>query len=259
MSVFASYGVFTTIMSNSVRMALINNATDPASKGFFIVLAAHDGMETAEDGPTHHGMYWMSLFDAYPGIKVYKPMDANETIEMLFYAMEQGEPIALSVMRPPTPVLKRGEIRSGWVVPQAREANNGAYVYKPFDGNSKKKVVLAICGGQVLANVLEILPELEKDFDVKIIAVTSPELFEELKKNDPQKADLILPDEERPHVITIHNGWPGFLYRFLLPPGYLNQVIGVDHFLKSGPVNEVYELAGFDAKALKGKILKAIS
>ena len=258
MSVFASYGVFTTIMSNSVRMALINNATDPASKGFFIVLAAHDGMETAEDGPTHHGMYWMSLFDAYPGIKVYKPLDANETIEMLFYAMVQGEPIVLSVMRPGTLVFKRGEIRPGWVVPPASEAINGAYVFRPFSGNNKKKAVLAICGGQVLANVLEILPELEKDFDVKIIAVTSPELFEELKKNDPQKADLILPDDERLHVITLHNGWPGFLHRFLLPPNYLNQVVGVDHFLKSGPVNEVYQLAGFDAKSLKEKILKGL-
>ncbi|MBI4708723.1 MAG: hypothetical protein HY764_00785 [Candidatus Portnoybacteria bacterium] len=258
MSVFASYGVFTTIMSNPVRMALINNAMDEASKGFFIVLAAHDGMETAEDGPTHHGMYWMSLFDAYPGIKVYKPMDANETIEMLFYALKQGEPIALSVMRPGTPVLKRGEIRPGWVVPQASEATNGAYVFKPFSENDKKKVVLAICGGQVLANVLEILPELENDFDIKIIAVTSPELFEELKKNDPQKANLILSDDERPHVITLHNGWPGFLYRFLLPPNYLNQVIGVDHFLKSGPVNEVYQLAEFDVKGLKEKIMKAI-
>ena len=94
MSVFASYGVFTSIMANSVRMALINNHVNPKAKGFFIVLAAHDGPETGEDGPTHHGLFWMSLYNAYPGIKVYKPLDANETIEMLFYAMEKGEPVS---------------------------------------------------------------------------------------------------------------------------------------------------------------------
>jgi len=253
MSVFASYAVFTTIMSNPIRMALINNASDSAAKGFFIVLAAHDGLETAEDGPTHHGLFWMSLFDALPGIKVYKPMDANDTIEMLFYALEKGEPVAFSVMRPPTPVLIRGN-----GVPPAREAINGAYVYKPFAGNGKPKKILAICGGQVMANVLEILPELEQNLDIKIIAVTSPELYEELCEKDPQKAQSILSDEERQYVIALHNGWPGFLYRFLMPGNYVKRAIGVKEFLKSGPVNEVYQLAGFDPKALKEKILKAL-
>ncbi len=269
MSVFASYGVFTSIMSNSIRMALISNHVNPGSKGFFIALAAHDGMETGEDGPTHHGLFWMALFDAYPGIKVYKPMDANETIEMIFYAMEKGEPIVLSVARPGTPVLKRGPSASSgqaYEVPPAREAVNGAYVFKPFTGNGtstslsagKKKVILAVCGGQVLANTLAVLPDLEQQADIKIIAVTSPELFEELRENDPQKADSILPDEERQYVITLHNGWSGFLHRFLLPADYGDRAVGVKQFLKSGPPAEVYELAGFDSKGIKEKILKAI-
>ena len=264
MSIFASYGVFTSIMSNAVRMALINNAVDPLAKGFFIMLAAHDGPETGEDGPTHHGLFWMSLFNAYPGIKVYKPLDANETIEMLFYALERGEPIALSVMRPNTPVFKRGPFSSvgesgqDYEVPPAREAINGAYVFKPFIGNNKSKKVLAICGGQVLANVLKILPELEENLDIKIVAVTSPELYEELRQRDPAKADSILSDEERPYVVSLHNGWPGFLYPFLLPPDYSKRALGINKFLKSGPPKEVYELAGFDPKSLKEKILKAL-
>jgi len=268
MSVFASYGVFTSIMSNSVRMALINNAVNPRSKGFFIMLAAHDGPETGEDGSTHHGLFWMSLFTAYPGIKVYKPMDANETIEMLFYALEKGEPVAFSVMRPATPVLKRGKSACcGQDVPTAKEAINGAYVFKPFKENgpstslgaSKKKIVLAICGGQVLANVLEILPDLEnQNLDIKIIAVTSPELYEELRERDPQKADAILPDEERKYVVALHNGWPGFLYPFILPSDYPKRAMGITKFLKSGPPVEVYQTAGFDPQGLKEKILKAL-
>jgi transketolase len=264
MSVFASYGVFTSIMSNSVRMALINNAVNPKAKGFFIMLAAHDGMETGEDGPTHHGLFWMSLFNAYPGIKVYKPMDANETIEMLFYALEKGEPIALSVARPNTPVFRRGPSTSSgqgdngdYVVPPAKEAINGAYAFKPFRENGKKKTILAICGGQVMANILEILPELERDLDIKLVAVTSPELFEELRENNPEKAGKILSDEERQYVITLHNGWPGFLNPFILPADYNRRIIGVNKFLKSGPPAEVYEIAGFDSQSLKNKILEA--
>lgn len=253
MSVFATYGVFTSIMSNAVRMALITNATNSLCKGFFIVMAAHDGPETGEDGPTHHGLFWMSLYTAYPGIKVYKPLDANETIEMLFYAMEKGEPIALSIMRPNTPVFKRGN-----GIPLAREATNGAYIFKQFSNSGKRKIVLAICGGQVMANVLEILPQLEKDYDIKIIAVTSPELFEELRENDPQKANAILSDEDREKVITLHNGWPGFLNPFILPKDYDKRVIGIKKFLKSGPPAEVYKVAEFDPEGLKNKIKKAL-
>jgi transketolase len=253
MSVFASYGVFTSIMANSVRMALINNAVNPKFKGFFIMLAAHDGPETGEDGPTHHGLFWMSLFTAYPGIKVYKPLDANETIEMLFYALEKGEPVALSIMRPNTPVFKRGN-----GAPEAREAINGAYVFKNYAENEKRKIVLAISGGQVLANVLEILPELEQNYNLKIVAVTSPELFEELRQNNPQKANEVFSDEDRERVITLHNGWPGFLDAFALPKDYEKKIIGINKFLKSGPPNEVYQYAGFDSQSLKKKILKAI-
>jgi len=256
MSVFSTYGVFTSIMGNPVRMALINNAVNPKAKGFFIMLAAHDGPETGEDGPTHQGLFWMALFDAYPGIKVYKPLDANETIEMLFYALEKQEPVAFSVMRPPTPVFKRGpSVDRKYTVPPAREAVNGAYVFKPFYDNGQPKKVLAICGGQVMANVLAILPDLEARFDVKIIAVTSPELYAQLRVENPPKARSILPDDERQYVMTLHNGWSGFLDPFLLPADYENRTIEIDHFLKAGPPKEVYDLAKFDSESLKEQIL----
>ncbi|KKS65737.1 MAG: hypothetical protein UV40_C0002G0012 [Parcubacteria group bacterium GW2011_GWA1_42_7] len=261
MTVFSTYGVFTNIMSNPVRMALINNHINPSRKGFFIMLAAHDGPETGEDGPTHQGLYWMSLYAAYPGIKVYKPMDANETIEMLFYALEKGEPVALSIMRPGTTVLKRGPSTSSgfnFEVPLAREAINGAYVYKQFSGNGKPKKVLAICGAQVLVNTLEILLSLEENLDVKIIAVTSPELYEELRERDPQKAQSILSDEERQYVVTLHNGWAGFLNSFMLPAGYDKKAIGIATYLKAGPPKEVYDLAGLNAEGIKEKILKTM-
>ncbi|MFA6547491.1 MAG: thiamine pyrophosphate-dependent enzyme [Candidatus Magasanikbacteria bacterium] len=252
-TVFGTYAVFTTMIGNCIRLALIGNHLKPDSKGFFIMLAAHDGPETGEDGPTHQGLYWMSLYSALPGIKVYKPFDANETVEMLFYALEKGDPIALSVMRPDTLVLKRGN-----GVPPAREAINGAYVYKKFVDNGKPKTVLAISGVQVLVNTLEILPELEQQYDVKIIAVTSPQLFEEYRKNNPQKAQEVLADSERSLVTTIHNGWTGFLNSFLLPTDYEKRSIGIDTYLKSGNVQEVYELAGLAPQDIKEKILNSV-
>jgi len=250
MTAFATYGVFGPLMSNPIRMTLIDSAVNPRANAFFILLAAHDGPETGEDGPTHHGLFWMSLFSAYPGIKVFKPLDANEAVEMLFFAAERREPVAFSVVRPGIPVLRRGN-----GVPPARAACNGAYVYKAFRGNGKPKLVLAIAGGQVLANTLEILPEIEDARDVKIVAVTSPQLYEELRRKRPTTAQEILADEERQYVVALHNGWKGFLYPFLLPADAAARAFGMDEFSRSGKPPEIYHHAGFDAAGLREKIL----
>ena len=115
--------------------------------------------------------------------------------------------------------------------------------------------MLVISGGQVMANTLEILPEIEERFDVKIVAVTSPQLYEELKQKDPAKADAILSDEERRYVVTLHNGWRGFLYPFLLPGDYAGRVHGMDEFSRSGKPDEIYRAAGFDAAGLRRRLL----
>ncbi|TAN32515.1 hypothetical protein EPN28_04695 [Patescibacteria group bacterium] len=279
--IFGTYSVFAPMMANSIRMSLIDRKINKDRRGFFVALASHDGPETGEDGPTHQGLYWMSLFDAYPGIKVYKPADANETIEMLFHALQIGEPIVLSLPRADWPVIDRA------CAPAASEANNGAYVFKdytpsspphqsiwcggeppPSKGGGKtaapqirggKRIVLAVCGGQLLQNTLAILPDLEKKkLNVKIIVVTAPELFEDLRARDPKKARAILSDEERADIITLHNGWPGFLRRFLLPENYAAREIGVADFLVSCKPADAYDIAELSPKDLIKKILKNV-
>ena len=158
---------------------------------------------------------------------------------MLFLTARRGEPVAFSCARPGTPVLKRGD-----GVPEAREAIHGAYVFKPFRENGKPKKVLAISGGQVMHNV-------------KIVAVTSPQLYEELRRSAPAKAAAILSDEERQYVVALHNGWPGFLYPFVMPGDYQSRVFGMDRFSRSGKPDEIYRNAGFDCEGLRKKILSS--
>ena len=250
-SVFGTYAVFTSMMSDAVRLAVIGNYLKPETAGFFIMLAAHDGPETGEDGPTHQGLYWMSMFEAYPGIKVYKPFDAAETIEMLFYALEKGEPVAFSITRPDNLVLDRS-----WGS-KPSDAINGAYIYKNYTENNKLKKCLVISGMQILLNTLEILEDLEKEYDVKMVNVTSPGLFEDLRKENMEKSNEIYSAQDRKVATILHAGWKGFLQGFLLPDGYANKNINIDTYLKSGNVADVYELAGLDANNLKQKILKS--
>lgn len=246
-SAFGTFAVFTAMMSHAVRLGLYNNHGENIHPGFFIMIASHDGPETGEDGPTHQGLYWMSIFQAYPGIKVYKPTDANETIEMLFSALEKGEPIALSTTRVGVPVIKRGN-----GVPDAEAATNGAYVYKEYSGVGKKKIAAVVSGGIVLNNLIRIVPELEKKgMDIKIVIVTSPELFDELRKNNPTVAEGIWSKFDRTNALTFHNGWKGFLKDFLLPSEANQKSVGVDTYLRSGNADEVYSQTGLTSEKMK--------
>ena len=115
--------------------------------------------------------------------------------------------------------------------------------------------MLAVSGGQLMANLLEIVPDLEAYADLKIVAVTSPQLFEELRQSDPQRANAILSPEERNFVITLHNGWRGFLYPFLLPANHRSRALGIDDFSRSGRPREIYQHAAFDPAGLRDAIL----
>ncbi len=232
MSVFGTFAVFTPMMANSIRMSLIEN------KGFFVALASHDGPETGEDGPTHQGMYWMSLFQAYPGIKVYKPLDANDLVTMMFHAIAKQEPVILSLSRVDTPVFKHN----------AKLATQGAYILKNYKKNNKPKQVIAVCGGKMMDNLLKALPAIEKKKNIKIIAVTSPELYLEHKPK-------IITDQERKTLITLHNGWKDFLNPFILPNNYQKRTLGINTYLKSGQPDDVFQLAGFTPEDIVKKII----
>ena len=69
---------------------------------------------------------------------------------------------------------------------------------------------------------------------MKILAVTSPQLFEELRRDNPAKAAAIFPDEERQYVVALHNGWRGFLYPFLLPGDHGERDVRDGRFLALG-------------------------
>ncbi len=248
-TIFGTYGVFLNMGVNSIRLSTVNNFVHKEIPGFFIAVSSHDGLDTGEDGPTHQGLDNLSVFKSMLGVKVFKPNDANETVEMLFYALETGEPVILSLARPSFPVIKREDEN------QVKQVRYGAYIYKDFKNNKKKKAVLVISGMKNLINAEEIVLKLDKDgYAVKLVAVTSPELFADLLQNNPEKAASILSEEERNIAITVNNGYPEFLSEFLSGENLPQRMIGIKNYLKSGTLEEVYEYAGLSPVGLYTKI-----
>ena len=127
---------------------------------------------------------------------------------------------------------------------------------------------VAVSGAIVLNNLLQILPDLEKEkMDIKVVVVTSPELFVEFKKKNKKKADSIFSKEDRRVCITLHAGWKGFLRDFVdndfysakggSASGGEERSIGLETYLASGSVEEVYVMAKLTSNDIKKKLLGA--
>jgi len=142
--------------------------------------------------------------------------------------------VAFSCARPGTPVLKRGD-----GVLEAREAIHGAYVSsRSAKTESRKK-----CSHQ----------RRQVMHNVKIVAVTSPQLYEELRRSDPAKAAAILSDEERQSVVPCTTD-AGISVPICYVGDYQSRVFGLDRFPDPGS-RRIYGNAGFDCEGLRKKIL----
>ena len=145
--------------------------------GKVLWVAGHSGVETAEDARTHYGVFAPVVTQLFPDDTVLNlyPTDYNEVPVMLAAAMKSKQPIiALHLTRPPITVPDRQALG----IADYREAAKGAYLIRDFDPAQPKGGTLIVQGTVTTANVIKLLPELEKNqLNVKIVAATSPELF----------------------------------------------------------------------------------
>ena len=156
MTAFATYGVFTRMMANAVRMTLINNAVNPQAARSSSCWRRTMGRRRARMARRITGFSGCRCSPRIRASRSTNRWTPTKRWRCCSTRRAAAKPVVFSAVRPGAPVLKRGD-----GVPPAREAVNGAYVFRPFRDNGKPKLVLAICGGQVMANMLEILPDIE--------------------------------------------------------------------------------------------------
>ncbi len=117
---------------------------------------------SANDGPTHHGLFDISYLRCVPNIIAMAPKDEDELVDMMFTASHQNK---ASFIRYP-----RGEGEGTPIKdkPQILEIGK-AEILKAFDRNGKKKVAIFSLGNMcgLARQSVDIL--VEKGWDVAII------------------------------------------------------------------------------------------
>lgn len=189
----STYGSFAYLKYGPMRLFSQLAQDSPLKVGKVIWVAGHSGPETAEDSRTHFGIFSPGVGQLFPKGQVINlhPWERNEVPVVLGAALQYDVPIiVLHLTRPPIVVPDREALGMESHFAAAR----GAYLIRPYKEGHKKMGTVLVEGTSSTANIVKILPELDKaGLNVKIIAAISPELF----AFQPQEyRDRILPEAD---------------------------------------------------------------
>ena len=225
-----TFFVFSDYMRPAMRMA--------ALMGLKVVyVLTHDSIGLGEDGPTHQPVEHLTSLRAIPNMTVFRPGDANETIEGWKVALNNAHgPTCLVLTRQNLPVFDRGQVS---------EASKGGYVFaedKDFDS-----IILAT--GSELELALIAKEELNsKGKKVRIVSMPCTELF------DTQSAaykEEVLPSSCTKRIAIEAGSTMGW-YKYV---GLQGKVIGLDRFGASAPYKVLYDKFGITAENLVESVL----
>ncbi len=214
--------VFSDYMRGAVRVAAL-------SKYPSIFVFTHDSIGVGEDGPTHQPVEHLASLRAIPNLVVFRPADANETVQAWKYVLENRDgPAALLLTRQGLTVLDQEKYGS------ATNVSKGAYVLVGAD----KPDVLLLASGSEVGLAVEAAEKLAVE-GIAAQAVSMPcwELFE---KQSREYKDSVIPPQTKARVgieAGIELGWSKWL-------GEKGVFIGMSSFGASAPAKICFEKFG---------------
>ncbi|HHO52791.1 MAG TPA: transketolase [Deltaproteobacteria bacterium] len=193
-----------------------------------LYIYTHDSIFLGEDGPTHQPIATLLALRALPGVEVWRPADAIETVAGWRESLLRTDgPSALILTRQGLPVLDRPAAIAAGVV-------RGGYVLA--DAESPQVVLLAT-GSEVSACLEARALLAERGVRARVVSLPCRERF---ARQDAAYRDQVLPAGV-PRVsveAAVTLGWRGWI-------GDSGVAIGVDTFGASAPAETLAEKFGF--------------
>jgi transketolase len=257
----SSYGAFIAALGHvSARLHAIGNqarqtiAPEPYKP--FIIICAHAGVKTGEDGPTHADPQALQLFQGnFPlGTMItLTPWDPQEIWPLVSAALtKRPAVIAPFVTRPTEKVIDRQALG----LAPATAAAAGVYLLRRAEG--KRDGTLVLQGSDVgYAFVEQTLPLLaKKGIDLDVFYVASAELFDLLPEAQKQ---TIYPEAAALEAMGITGFTLPTLERWVCSSrGRMMSLhpFRKGHYLGSGQADKVLEEAGLDGESQFKAILQ---
>ncbi len=262
--VTSSYGAFLAALEHvPARLHGIGQQTREAELGLpyntWIMVNAHAGVKTGEDGPTHADPQALQLLqECFPDrvMITMTPWDPREIWPMMVAALRHRPAIiAPFVTRPADVVADREALR----LPPPHHAANGVYAMRRADTASRQYNGTIVLQGNGVASIFaaEVLPELERHgLNLNIFYVASVELFKLLSRAEQE---TILPEELTFESIGITDFTMPTLHQWVRSNEGARRSLHTfrgGHYLGSGSAAKVLEEAGIHGKGQLDTILR---
>jgi len=213
----------------------------------FIIVCAHAGLKTGEDGPTHADPQALQLIqENFPaGVMItLTPWDPQEIYPMVVAALKKRPAIiAPFVTRPNETIIDR----ESYKLPPVTAAIDGAYAMRTADRSSRPYHGTLVLQGSGMTNtfVTEVLPRIdEAGLNINIFYISSAELFSMLPE---ERQHEIYPDELAAEAMGITGLTLPTMYRWVTSSEGRHRTVHAfihGHYLGSGQAHKVFEEAG---------------
>ena len=229
---FIPYGgtflTFSDYSRNAIRMAALMRQR-------VIHVLTHDSIGLGEDGPTHQPVEHIPSLRLIPGLDVWRPADALETLVAWTHAVQRADgPSALCLSRQNLPVLAHDGAGN-----DASAIAKGGYILRDMPAPQAlliatgSEVELALAAQQLLA---------ADGLAVRVVSMPCTNVFDrQPKAYQDSVLPLALP------AIAIEAAHPDFWRKYV---GRTGMVIGISSFGASAPAAQLYAHFGISAARL---------
>ncbi|MBW8012723.1 MAG: hypothetical protein FVQ83_16015 [Chloroflexi bacterium] len=247
----SSYGAFIAALEHiAARLHGIGQQAKNAVSGepynTFIIVCAHAGLKTGEDGPTHADPQALQLMqENFPkGVSItLTPWEPQELWPLTTFALKQRPAVLVPfVTRPVESIVDRQVMK----LPPASASVTGVYAFRKADRQAKPYHGTLILQGSEVANsfVSEVLPRMdEAGLNMNVFYVSSAELFSMLPEQEQAE---IYPPELAAEAMGITGFTLPTMYRWVTSQEGRQRTLHAftqGHYLGSGQAHKVLEEA----------------
>jgi len=162
----ATFLTFADYMRPGIRLAAL-------SRAHVVYVWTHDSIALGEDGPTHQPVEQLASLRAMPNLLLFRPADANETIEAWRLAVQHRDgPVGLILTRQKLPVLAQTAALAPLGV------RRGAYVLAESEPGSTLQFILIATGSEVSLALEAHQALISEGVRSRVVSMPSWELFE---------------------------------------------------------------------------------
>jgi transketolase len=188
----------------------------------------HDSIGLGEDGPTHQPVEQLATLRATPNVAVFRPADANETVEGWRLALARRSPTALVLTRQALPILDPDRY-------PVSDAARGGYV---LEGDDDPQLLLIATGSEVHVALDSHRILGDRGIRSRVVSLPCWEVFEE--QPESYRTSVLPPEIDARVTVEAAAtvGWERYA-------GLHGAVVGLDRFGASAPGATVLAELGF--------------